>query len=111
VRSELLDQPGKLGAVHPENELVGIGKAKFDAVGVAQRLAFHPLTIDINAMQAAGIFDFVLAALLHDAGMLARGSAVAQDQVVIGLAADFKGQRRDFHAGTVAAGVDDDYRG
>ena len=46
VRAELADQPVQLGAVHGEDELVGIRKAQLDAVGVAQRVAFHALAVD-----------------------------------------------------------------
>src|ERR1039458_4307443 len=93
VRAELVDQPVQLGALHGEDELVGIWKAELDAVGVAQRMAFHALAVDIDAMPAAGVFNRVFAALPHDPGVHARGAAVAQDQVIVGLAADFERQR------------------
>src|ERR1017187_1451164 len=111
MRAELVDQPAQLRAVHGEDELVGIGKAKLDAVGAAQHMAFHALAVDIDAMPAAGVFNRVFAAIPHDPGVLARGAAVAQDQVIVGLAADFERQRREFHAGAGGAGIEDDYGG
>ena len=44
----------------------------------------------------------------HDARVVARGAAVAHDQVVIRLAADAEGQRLEFDAHAMARGIHDD---
>ena len=95
VRAELVHQPLQLGAVQGEDELVGIREAKLDAVGIAQRVAFHALAVDDTGRAGCRHLQCVYSpSSAHDPGVGARDAAVAQDQVVVGLAADLEGQRR-----------------
>ncbi len=106
----LLHEPFQLGAVQRKDQLVRIGHAELDAVGIVQPLALDALSIHIHAMPAAQILDRVFAVCENDLGVVAGGAAVAQDQMAVGLAADLERHGLDFNARAVAVGIDHDQR-
>ena len=79
--------------IEREGELEGIAHAELDAIGVAEHVARNAFAVDPGAVAAAEVFDDVGSVFRNDAGVLAGGPVVAEDQIVIGLAAEQKRQR------------------
>src|SRR5579863_2736526 len=61
--------------------------------------------VDESAVTAAAVLNDVFPAIHQDAGVRARGSGVADDEVAVRLPADAKGNWIDAHALTLAVGI------
>ena len=108
--SQLLYQPLQLGAIQSEDQLVGILDAKFDLVGVVQRLLPYPFAIDERTVSAAGILDGVLAVFRRDPRVHTRSTAVSDYEVVVGLASDPERERDERHARAMTVRINHDQR-
>jgi hypothetical protein len=78
--------------------LIGILRAEFDLVGIAQHVPHHSLAVDEGAVAAAAVLQPVLAAFGNNPSVRARNPAVANDQVVLRLPSNMKRQRLDLRA-------------
>src|ERR1700722_3892430 len=90
--------------IEREGELERIAHAELDAIGVAEHMARDAFAIDPGAVAAAQILDDVGAVFRNDASVLAGGPVVAQDQIVIGLAAQLKRKRLQRDPRSLAGG-------
>ena len=97
--------------IEREGDLEGIAYSELDAIGVAQHVAGYAFAVDPSAMATVEILNHVGAIFRKDARMLARGSVVAENQIVIGLAAEQEGKRLQGDAGALAGGGEDEQGG
>lgn len=103
VFQHLRDLPG----LQRNGDLVGILHAKADAVQVVQQVALYAMAVHPGSVAAVQVLKDILIVFLNDACVAAGSPVVAQDQVIVGLAADQKRKLVQVHARTLAGGIED----
>src|SRR5262249_42899343 len=74
------------------------------AIGRFQRMARDPPAVDERAVAAAAVLQDEMAVFRHDARVVARGPAVADDEGILGVPANPKRNGVEFDAGPVSGG-------
>ncbi len=87
--SDLADEPRQFGFVLNEDELVGVGEAETDSIGVRQfDDAGDSLAVHERAVTAVHVLDKVPVVADGDARVDARDAVIAQNKVILGEPAD-----------------------
>src|SRR5579871_6226253 len=91
-----------------ERELIRFAHAEVDAIGIVQRTARHTLAVHPGAVTAVQIFNLICAIFQKNARVITRGSVVAKNQVIVGVAADEKRKLIDLLPRPAAGGMQND---
>ncbi len=91
--AKLAEDAIDLAVIESEGELEGIADAKLDTVGIAEDVAGDAFAVDPGTMAAVEVLNDVGSVFGDDARVLAGGSVIAQDEVVVGLASQEEGKR------------------